>query len=522
MPDSYECLSFLDAFFLYLEQPGAPLNVASVSLFEGIITLEHCMDYVESKLPSIPRFLQRVEPSPLGIGAPTWQFDPNFDICNHVREVKLKRGTEAEWKMAVSGVLSGHLDRNRPLWDITLFRGLKSQQTGIVVRTHHCMVDGVAGIGLLKELLDESSTPPPQRRRKRPPQAPPRHDAGSVLLDGLVSSCFATAQAFLTAHSELLRMAEQASFPGDRQSQPENGTEAPSGPLARVAPLGDLARLLSELAQPTEKLPFNVLCRGPQKFEWTQIPMAEIAAVRKECAATVNDVVLTTLTAALRRYEELHDAHPKRRNLRILIPVNVRGEGEAAGTGNRITFLPVDIPVAPHEPRALLTLIQKRVGFSRTAHAAELVALVGVLLDTIPTPLQSLFGTVLRQLPISVCNTICTNVHGPSTPLYLLGHKMLASYPYVPIGGEMGMNCAVMSYNGSLFVGFTGDAPAIPDLARLAALFSESFAQLRNAVGVPAPERKRPRRKRAQSKTVEVPESAGPGGPDGRAAVAVA
>ena len=37
-------------------------------------------------------------------------------------------------------------------------------------------------------------------------------------------------------------------------------------------------------------------------------------------------------------------------------------------------------------------------------------------------------------------------------------------YPYVPIGGEMGMNCAVMSYNGTLFVGFTGDAKAIPDL----------------------------------------------------------
>jgi len=508
MSDTHECLSFIDAFFLYLEQPGAPLNVASISAFEGLITLDQCMEYVETKLPAIPRFLQRVVPSPLGIGAPTWQFDSNFNIRNHVREITLKRGTEAEWKVAVSEVLSGNLDRNRPLWDITLFHGLKGQRTGVVVRTHHCLVDGVAGVGLLKELLDESSIPPPKHRKKRPVEEHPRPDLGAVLLDGLMNSCFSTAQALLTAHSELLRMAQQASFPKDKQTQTESGGENGDGPLSRVAPLGEVARLLSELAQPTEKLPFNVLCRGPQKFEWAEIPMAEIAAVRKACGATVNDVVLTTLTAALRRYELLHIENPKRRKLRIVVPVNVRAAGEAAGTGNRITFLPVDIPVEVHDPRELLALIQKRVGFSKTAHAAELVALAGVLMDAIPTALQSLAGRFLSQLPISLCNSICTNVHGPSTPLYLLGHKMLSSYPYVPIGGEMGMNCAVMSYNGSLFVGFTGDAPAIPDLGRLGKLFSESFAELRDAVVVPEAKSKQPRRKAAAKKKVAVKKTA--------------
>ena len=42
MPDTpiiNECLSFADAFFLYLEQPGAPLNVAAISAFEGVIPL---------------------------------------------------------------------------------------------------------------------------------------------------------------------------------------------------------------------------------------------------------------------------------------------------------------------------------------------------------------------------------------------------------------------------------------------------------------------------------------------------
>jgi diacylglycerol O-acyltransferase len=506
MSDSYECLSFTDAFFMYLEQPGSPLNVASVSAFEGTITLDECSRYIESKLPSIPRFLQRVVPSPFGIGAPTWQYDPQFDVRNHVREVTLKRGTEAEWKAAVSEVLSHNFDRSRPLWDITLFHGLRSERTGLAVRAHHCLVDGVAGVGLLKALLNESAVSPPlPRRRKRRVAVPPKHELGTELLDGLIRSCFSTAQALLTAHSELLRMAQQASACANSQAGSKPGTQIPAGPLGRVAPLGDLARLLSELAQPVEKLPFNVLCRGPQKFDWVEIPMAEIESVRHACDATVNDVVLTTLILALRSYAELHKPDEKRRGLRIVIPVNVRAESEAPGTGNQITFLPVDIPTSTRDPRKLLSLIQKRVAFSRTAYAAELVALAGLLMEAIPTALQSLAGAVLSQLPISVCNSICTNVHGPATPLYLLGHKLLSTYPYVPIGGEMGMNCAVLSYNGSLFVGFTGDAQAVPDLSRLAAMFAASFAELRTAVGVQASRRKHSRVKRVLSKAGEEP-----------------
>jgi WS/DGAT/MGAT family acyltransferase len=489
-----ECLSFADAFFLYLEQPGAPLNVAAISAFEGEIPLAACMEYVNSKLALIPRFLHRVVMPPLNIGPPTLQYDAHFDIRNHVREIKLKHGTDTEWKAAVSEILSSHLNRSRPLWDITLIHGLNASRTGLVIRMHHCLVDGVAGVGLLGVLLDQSPVMPARNRKRPRVPAPPPRDPGTVLLDTLINSCFTTGQAFLTIHSELLRMAEQAAHPHGSGTHSDQIQDAVR-PLAKIAPLGDLARLISELAKPTQRLPYNVLCRGPQKFDWTEIPMAEIAAVRQACDATVNEVVLTVLSAALRRYAELHKVKTKGRRLRLVIPVNIRGEGESSIAGNQITFLPVDIPFNGREPRKLLSLVQKRVKFSKTAHAAELVTLAGMLIAATPPPLQSLTGSVLSQLPISVCNSICTNVHGPKTPLYLLGHKLLSTYPCVPIGGEMGMNCAVMSYNGTLFVGFTGDALAIPDLSSLAAFFSESFAELRDAVVVQSPKSKQPRRK---------------------------
>jgi diacylglycerol O-acyltransferase len=495
-----EALPFLDAFFLYCEQAGAPLNVALISAFEGRISLDECLEYVDSKISLIPRYLQRVVIPSFCIAPPTFEYDPHFDVRNHLHEITLKRGTDREWKAAVSQILSKHLDRRRPLWDITLLHGLKSDRTGVVIRMHHCMVDGIAGVGLLNLLLDPNPVVPPAHPRKRSVLPPPQHNPGSKLLDGLISSCFSTAQAFLTAHSQLLRMAENAATPKEKEPQPETVSQ-PSGPLASIAPLGDLTRLLSELAQPTERLPYNVLCHGPQLFEWTEFPMAEIIAVKKACEATVNEVVLTIVSAALRRYAELHDINIKGRTLRLVVPVNVRTNGEASTTGNQITFLPVDIPWSVCGPQEALSIVQERVKFARTAHGAELVALAAVLLSAMPSPLQSLTGTVLSQLPISVCNTICTNVPGPRTPLYLLGHRMISAYPYVPIGGEMGMNCAVMSYDGKLFVGFTGDAKAIPDLSSLPALIAESFAELRDAVGVHIPKVKRPRPKRKAAST---------------------
>ena len=508
-----ECLSSVDAFFLYLEQPGAPLNVASISVFEGKLTLAECIKDIEPKLPLVPRFLKRVVHPPFGIGLPTWQYDPNFDIRNHLRETTLKRGTEAEFKACVSGILSTHLDRNRPLWEITLVHGLKSKNTGVIVRTHHCVVDGIAGVGMLKALLDASPIPTKQPRKKRSSnQTPQSSDPASVLLDGLISSCFTAAQALLTTHSELLQMAQQISAPKAKEQEANQSSENGAGSGAAIArgvsQFGELARLLSELARPTERLPFNVLCRGPQKFEWSEIPMDEITAVKEACAGTVNDVVLTILASTLRRYAELHGLQVKGRTLRLVIPVNLRGVSEASDMGNHITFLPVDVPFTARDPKHLIAAVQGCVEASRTGHGAELVGLVMTMLGAVPSPLQSMIGNVLSQLPISLCNSICTNVHGPRVPLYLMGHKMLASYPYVPIGGEMGMNCAVLSYNGTLFVGFTGDAKAIPDIDRLPEFFRESFAELKSAVAVQAPKRKAPRR-RSKNVSAKVAEEVG-------------
>jgi hypothetical protein len=55
---------------------------------------------------------------------------------------------------------------------------------------------------------------------------------------------------------------------------------------------------------------------------------------------------------------------------------------------------------------------------------------------------------------------------------------MLSWYPYVPIGGEMGFNCAILSYNGKAYFGFTCDVGAVPDPESLEKFVDASFAEL--------------------------------------------
>ena len=485
-----DSLSWGDALFLYLERPGMPLNIASVAVLDGGIALADCIAFVNCKLPLIPRYFQRVVIPPLNIGLPTWEYDPDFDIHNHIREVRLQRGNDVELKAAAARILSVTMDRRHPLWDITLMQGLEGDRTALLVRVHHCLADGIAGVGLMNVLMDPDQNArvpekkPPRFRRPRPTETSP--------VDGLINSYL---KRVVTMQSEVFGVLKR--------------TFAGAGPESS----SDAKQFVPEFPAPAQRLPFNVVCRGPQRIAWGEIPMAQIKAVKEAAGTTVNDVMITVLTAALRRYAELLGAKLKGRELRIAAPVNTRGSGNPGDLGNRISFLTVSVPLGVRNPRKLLAAVHGKMEALKHGHAAELVGLAGGLVGLIPPPLQALAGPVVSQLPISLCNTICTNVPGPQAPLYFLGRQMLRSYPYVPIGGEMGLNCAMLSYNGTAYFGFTGDAQAAPHLHRLEKFLSLSFAELQKAAGIKLPKQKRQRTVRAEKATaqpeqVELPTSA--------------
>jgi diacylglycerol O-acyltransferase len=485
-------LSSGDALFLYLEREGAPLSVAAISAFEGVIPLERCVAHLESKLPLIPRYLQRVVWPPFDIGLPRWEFDPDFELRNHVREMTLKHGTESEFKAAAGQILSSSLHRDRPLWDFTLIHGLKGKRTGMVIRIHHCLADGISGVGIMNTILDMSPVPPPLPKQKEQFQAPPLHTPS--LTESVVSAFLTSVERALVIQTDLLEMARTV-IAGQLRPEPVAQVEEVSNSGGVFAKVDDVSRMVLEFGSPTDRLPFNVVCRGPQKFNWAELPLAEVKAVKNVCGATVNDIVLALFASAVRRYAELHGEKLVGRVVRVGVPVNLRGNVEVTELGNQINFIVVNLPLDIPDMRKLVEAVRIAVARARKARTAEMVALLGTIIETIPTPLQATLLPVLSRLPLSVLNAICTNVPGPKVPLYLLGHKMLSCYPYVPIGGEMGMNCAVLSYNDTVYFGFSGDAYAIPDLRHLDKFLIASFTELLKATGVRTTRTKRTRPK---------------------------
>jgi diacylglycerol O-acyltransferase len=484
-------LSWGDTVFLHLEREGMPLNVASICIFEGEVRFEDCVQFIESKLPLLPRYLKRVVPAPFGLGLPSWEYDPEFDLRRHVHEVMLKHGTDIELKAVAAKLFGSVMDRRHPLWDISVVRGLKGNRTAMIFRLHHCLADGIAGVGILSVLLDASQEAPHLPKKKLKFDVPRPLDPLSSLTAGFVDSYSDFIKRILSAMTDLLSMAQRAAANGGSVAGDE------------------IATLFPEITAFTERLRFNVIYRGPQKFACTEVPLPEVKAIRHKSGTSVNDVILALVTATIRRYCELHGDRVKGRLLRIMVPVNLRGSGSTTELGNRISLVPVTIPLDIRQPRKLLAAVHKRTEFLKGVHAAELVSLAGGLIGIFPTSMQGMTGPLISQLPITPFNMVCTNVPGPQQPLYLLGHKMMHCYPYVPVGGEMAVNCAVLSYNGIVYFGFSGDAHAAPDLRKMEKLLEASFTELRDAAGIRPPQTEKVRGRRQAASTAAAPATTG-------------
>ena len=506
MPHFYpsDRLSSEDAVFLYLETKEMPLHIGSVSVFDGLIPFEPCVDFIESRLPLIPRYRQRIVMPPFNVGHPTWEYDPAFDIRNHVHYVRLEQGAQADLESFAGQIFAEMMDRTRPLWDMTVVDGLEGGRSALISRVHHCLVDGVSGVGLLNVMLDPT-LPSPKKSKKKPFHAPPLPGPATSMVDALATSYSEMVERILSAQTAALNIAEALV-----SDQALRGFD-------------QLVRLIPELLTPVERLPFNQPCLGPRKVAWTEISIPEVSAVREACGGTLNDVVLTVVSSAVRRYSELHGTAVKGCLLRLMVPVNLRRAENHSGLGNRVSMLPVSVPLDIREPLKLLEAIRHRTEALKHSRVADLIHLFATWMGTTPVPLQALLGPLATLLPIPPFNMVCTNVPGPQLPLYVLGQKMLTYYPYVPIGNEMALGCAIQSYDHKLYLGLTADAVAAPDVARLRNFLDDAFASLKKAAGVVAIKPRTPGSKTKPQDFTEHPEQVykgveapGSGGTNGR------
>jgi diacylglycerol O-acyltransferase len=457
-----ERLTRLDASFLYLEEPGTPMHVGGVLILEpppgGV---EALAALIEARLPLVPRYRQRVAEVPGHVANPVWVDDPEFDITYHVRRSVLPRpGTEAQLMELVSRVTSRSLDRDHPLWEAHLVEGLAAGRVAVITKTHPALVDGLGAVEIGQVLLDvERDAPAPEASEWRPRRPP----TGTQLL--------------VEALDEYAR---RPSSVVDTVRGAVTDVRATAGRLSGVA--GGLLRTARSTLLSAPNSPLNVPVGRQRRVTLARADLPDIKRIRRAGGGSINDVLLTVVTGALREWL-LSRGQPvvAGTSVRALVPVSLQDSD--AGAGNRVSSFLVDLPVGEPNPRVRLTRLSFAMGgiaqHGQSVGADSLIALTGFA----PPTLHALGARAARGLSRRLFNLVVTNVPGPQVPLYAAGGQMLEVFPVVPLARGQGLSIGMTSYNGRVYFGLNADLDSVGDVHVLADLIEQEVAELLEAAG---------------------------------------
>ena len=462
MMSYYERLSALDASFIGLEDSRCHMHVGGVFLFDatpvrtasGGIDIDRIRQEIASRLHLVPRFRQKLAFLPYE-RLPIWVDDDRFRLAYHVRHAALPRpGDERTLKRLVGRIMSQQLDRTRPLWEMWFVEGLDRNRFALITKTHHCMIDGISGADLMSVIMraEPVSTPGhplPWVPRQRPSET-------KLIID------------------EVRRRIRQ---PFDLFGTVREAVLHPEDALGRAQEtLGALAETLAPALRSASETPLNAEVGPSRRFDWTDIPLAELKAVKNALGGTLNDLVLATVAGALRRFFTQRGMDPDELDVRAMVPVSVRAADEQGMLGNRIAEMIAALPVHVDDPLRRLDDVRATMSDlkeSKQAIGAEMMTAIAEW--TVPNILVQAVRLTERSRPY---NLVVTNVPGPQIPLYFLGSKMLTSYPVVPLFRNQTLVVGLFSYDGGLYWGLNADWENVPDLHDFVEALHASFAEL--------------------------------------------
>jgi diacylglycerol O-acyltransferase / wax synthase len=472
-PSGYERLSALEHSFLLAEKPSVHMHVAAIQIFDtgglrngdGGIDVEAFKRRVQTLLHLVPRCRQKLEWTPLE-NHPVWVDDHRFDLDHHVQLTSLPRpGTDEQLKVLAAEILEKQLDRARPLWEIWVVEGLSRGRFAVVSKFHHCMIDGAGGVDLVGILLSRTPDPEglePEAYLPRPMPTP------WELLRG----------------SWQRRVALPFKVMRDLRDFVLHATNLRDDLAARVGALGQVA---GWALRPASVSPLNGKLSAHRRFDWLSLPLEEVRAVRRAAGCSLNDVVLAVVAGAIRRFL-IHRGEAPDREFRVSAPVNIRRQEDRADPGNHVSAWILPLPLGEPDPRMRLAAIRESTRALKESRSALGVEMMMDAAEWAPPILLSL-GVRLASGPM---NMIVTNVPGPPYPLYMLGARLEAIYPLVPLLEQSGLGIALFSYDGGLCWGFSGSYELVPDLRAFVEMVDESFSELADAFGIPLSTPERP------------------------------
>ena len=464
-----EPISGMDATFLYGESPTSPMHVGSVLIIEGELSYDTFRSVIASRIHQVPVLRKRLVNVPFSVDYPYLADDPNFDIDLHMHHVALpKPGDWKQLRAMASDIFSQPMDMNKPLWSFTFVEGLNKlsqvpkNSVAIITKIHHAVVDGVAGTSLMSILFDMT------KKTKKIPEPKPYHPKP------LPNEISLFAQSAINFAKQPLR------FPKIISNAVKSTVKA--GMLTRVQHLDPPTSAFS-----APRTPFNGIISAQRKWNTTILELDRVKALKSIMGVTLNDMVLSICSGALRRYLDEKEALPAK-PLVALVPVSVRGQSEnPTAHGNQISAMLVQLATDLEDTIERVETIYDNTTRGKTYQGALGAKAISNLGEVVPFGIANQAAKIysrynLARMHKPVFNLVITNVPGPQFPMYVHGHKVHSIMGTAPIIDGMGLMITVLSYNGKITITTTSDENSMPDLDVFSNYIRESANEMEKTV----------------------------------------
>ena len=461
-------MSGIDPMFVYSETPVTPMEVAYACVFDpttapGGYSFEAVRAVLSERVPTLAPFRRRLMAVPLGLDHPRWVDDPDFDLDNHLHRGALPApGGASELSGMAAAVMGRPLLTGQPPWEMHVVEGLEGGQVGLIAKVHHAVIDGVAGVQLMAQLLDFTAEGRPVTDIC-PPWVPDALPSALRMVTDAVPS-------MLTSPLRALRAVREVGRTSLR--------------LVRCAIDGATGPLSIPFGAPAT---FETPVGASRAVSFAALSLSEVRALKARFGVTINDVVLAVCSGALRTHLAAHDQESGDA-LVAVVPVSVRDDSVDDALGNRLSAM--FVPLANNRAQPLERL-QDIAATSTSVKAQERVVgygpMAAAVSEAVPPALArpvirlGIHCGALRRLRAG--NLMVSNVPGPDFPLFFAGMSMKAAYPLGPVVDGVALNITVQSYRDSLFVGINACAAAVPDLPGLARLMVAELDHLTDAAG---------------------------------------
>ncbi len=478
IPFTVERMSKVDTAWLRMDSPSNLMMIIGVWIIKPGVTYRAVCDRIEDRLLKYPRFSQRVQLDATGA---SWVTDNNFRIKRHVLREKLpasaKKHPEQELQQRLGELAVQPLDARYPLWDFRLVEHFDGG-SALLVRIHHCIADGLALISVIQTLVD-GGTDPPQRA------AHGTHPHGWEAAEDWMSHTLI--EPLTVAAIKALEVAGDGAVHafeaiGDPRNVLEKWLE--SGLSKGKAGSADVARLVYQVLRDGAALALMAddsptrLKGVPgvvKRVAWCRpLPLDEVRAVSKALRCSINDVLLACVAGAMAQYLKGFGDAVLGKEVRAMVPVNLRPMSQAYKLGNQFGLAPVVLPLGLDNPIERVYEVRRRMselkGSMQPLMAFAMLAIAGVLIKPAQDAMLNLFS--------KKTTAVMTNVPGPREKMKFCGATLDQALFWVPQSGSVGLGVSILSYGGGVQFGLISDTTLCPDPQAIIDQFGPEFEKL--------------------------------------------